>query len=1021
MATSIARLSNTTAPWGDELPLVGRRSERDALRLALDDALDGRGHTIMLVGEAGVGKSRLLATLEQEAHARGMLVASGRAFSVESGVPYGAIADALTTPLRAFDASTLTVLARGADADLHGILPAVFADRAASRHVGAADNDGRARQFWNVAQFLARLAERNGALLLLDNAQWSDPSSLELLHFVARQLAKARVLIVLAYTDLGLDTNPSLRRMVQSLTEAREATSRNIEPLTRLDLAELLQRSFSLGKDEASPHADALYERTRGNCFFVEHALKALLAASRIRHDGSQWIVEDVTSWTLPATAREAVRTRIEALSRDARRVADAVSVLERPATLTLLERLAGLESGPLADAIDELCHKRLLTERRDRDDASYEFTHPILHEIVRGELSAARERALHAEVAATLESMHGDDSLAHASEIARHLVRGRTLGGDQRALRYLLTAGRDALRLRADEEASRWLNDALAIAEQLQDAPAKAETLELLGVARRRLGDSAGSVAACLSALEYAESAGDGVSRARLLLEIGQEVGRAGDASRGLEYLEQAELAASAEQRDDLVVHVLVMRAKTLQSMGRSDDATRTMFEALAIAERRSNPAELARVHQTLLQLYAWTGPASKAREHGTLALELAQTSGDREVAWAAHWAMAMLEGFTGAADRVVPHVQEATRIATELSSPVLHAMIAEMRIEHASVTGNWDEGIALAERTIPIARAVAPQSLLPRLLVWTGLMVLARDETERAHDLFDEAWKLSGADNVHPDRLGDSDRIHNVNNVILAHTGLGTYWLTRGAWARALEYGERGLALADRFGFVSWAIHRLIPLVLEAGLWLQEFDRVEALTVRLREQSLALNHRLGLAWATAADALVARLKYHAPDAASRLLAAADDLDAVPFVFHAARLRRNAAQLMEADGDIAGAVRELRRAHDVFAKLGAEMELRGARSQLRSLGVRLPPKNSVQGAGALTGRELEIARAVARRLSNKEIGAAFDISSRTVSTHLSHIFVKLGVDSRGALADFVRADPLLRDDAAQH
>jgi DNA-binding CsgD family transcriptional regulator len=243
-----------------------------------------------------------------------------------------------------------------------------------------------------------------------------------------------------------------------------------------------------------------------------------------------------------------------------------------------------------------------------------------------------------------------------------------------------------------------------------------------------------------------------------------------------------------------------------------------------------------------------------------------------------------------------------------------------------------------------------------------------------------------------------------------------MAAYHLTLGEWARAVIFGSRGLALADQFGYVVWPIHRLLPIIAEASLFLQEFDRVEAIGKRLREQSAALGHRLGLAWATAIDALIARFKHQSPDAAARLLASAEELEAVPFVFHAARLRRNAAQLLEQDGDTEGAIRELRRAHDVFARLGAEFELRGTRSHLRSLGVRLPPRGAQGGAGALTGRELEIARCVARRLSNKEIARALDISARTVSTHLTHIFEKVGVDSRGALADLVRESPLLAE-----
>jgi DNA-binding CsgD family transcriptional regulator len=371
----------------------------------------------------------------------------------------------------------------------------------------------------------------------------------------------------------------------------------------------------------------------------------------------------------------------------------------------------------------------------------------------------------------------------------------------------------------------------------------------------------------------------------------------------------------------------------------------------------------------------------------------------------------MAMLEGFTGAAEGVAVHIRQAAAHADALGSPTLQAMTAEIEIEHASGVGRWDEALAIAERTIPVARAIMPQALLPRLLVWTGLILLERDEADRAAQLLTEAWQLAGADDT------AAPAIDNVHNAILAHTGMGTLAMSKADWPAAIGFGERGLALADRFGYVAWAIHRLIPMLIEATLRTQDFARVEVLTARLRAQSEPLGHRLGLAWATAAEALVARVRHHAPDAAARLLAAAAELEAVPFIFHAARLRRNAAQVLEADGDIDAATRELRLAHDVFVRLGAAFELRGVRAQLRSIGVRLPPRTTTTGAEALTGRELEIARAVARRLTNKEIGASLDISARTVSTHLSNIFAKLGVDSRGALADLLRERDLLGTD----
>jgi DNA-binding CsgD family transcriptional regulator len=114
--------------------------------------------------------------------------------------------------------------------------------------------------------------------------------------------------------------------------------------------------------------------------------------------------------------------------------------------------------------------------------------------------------------------------------------------------------------------------------------------------------------------------------------------------------------------------------------------------------------------------------------------------------------------------------------------------------------------------------------------------------------------------------------------------------------------------------------------------------------------------------------------------------------------------------------GDRDGATKELKKAHDVFARTGAAGELSKVREDLRTLGIRPPARSTASGAAGLTGRETEIARMVAQRKSNKEIGTALDISARTVSTHLSNIFVKLGVGSRGELADVARSNGILEE-----
>jgi DNA-binding CsgD family transcriptional regulator len=135
--------------------------------------------------------------------------------------------------------------------------------------------------------------------------------------------------------------------------------------------------------------------------------------------------------------------------------------------------------------------------------------------------------------------------------------------------------------------------------------------------------------------------------------------------------------------------------------------------------------------------------------------------------------------------------------------------------------------------------------------------------------------------------------------------------------------------------------------------------------------------------------------------------------MEAIPYVVDAARLRKMLAKALVEMGDREGATRELRRVHDVFVRLGAESELSETRDQLRELGARPPARAVATGVAGLTGREVDIARLVSERKSNKQIGEALGISARTVSTHLSNIFGKLDVSSRGELADFVRSSGL--------
>jgi tetratricopeptide (TPR) repeat protein len=352
------------------------------------------------------------------------------------------------------------------------------------------------------------------------------------------------------------------------------------------------------------------------------------------------------------------------------------------------------------------------------------------------------------------------------------------------------------------------------------------------------------------------------------------------------------------------------------LQGLGRRDESERVVHLALDIAERLGDAALLARVHRALLLLYVWTGPPQLARKHGARAIVLAEQSSQRGVEWSAHWALAMLGGLTASVEDISHHLAEAQRLADELRSPLLRAWTAEVAIEYYAGIGEWETAVSLAERTLAVARSLGQTTLIPRLLVWLALLYFGRGNVEGGKACVDEAWELSGA--------GRETGRGDVHSIVPAHTARAAYHLTMQDYETAIRVGERGLEVADASGYVVWAVHRLMPVIAEAALWKSDMKRALRVGQRLRRDAGRLDHRLGLAWADASEALAELLQGNKSRSVEMLRTVAEQLEAIPYVPDAARVRRQLARALAETGDREGATRELRRAHEVFARLGA-------------------------------------------------------------------------------------------------
>jgi DNA-binding CsgD family transcriptional regulator/tetratricopeptide (TPR) repeat protein/tRNA A-37 threonylcarbamoyl transferase component Bud32 len=978
------------------IPHVGRSGELGVFRDWLASAAKGNGGVQLVAGTSGIGKTRLVSTVAAAAERDGWQVGTGRVYAVETGVPYGVWSDAVTGLVRDLDAEARRILTRGGNW-LGTICPA-FASSAAPDDAEAPD--GKAKLLWNFAQFVSRMGEKRPLLLVLENLHLADSASLELLHFVARQVTKQRVAIIATYTESELEQQPALRDAEQSLLAIGAAKLMRLDALTQADTEQLVCETFGVDHPAARQLARRVFSWTRGHPFFVEEALKTIVERGRISQKEGRWVGWELEELDLPRTVRLAVSQRLDGLSTDAHAAAAVAAVIGARVRMPVLREASDLNTDAAVAALEELERAGILvpTPGSVGSDAGHEFAHPIIQDVIYDALGSARTRQLHSRVARALEATLGDQKLVNADRLAFHYLRADPELAGEKTATYLAAAGRDALLRHADKTAADYLFAALERSTNENDAGA---LIEDLAQARQRLGDYAGAMKLWEQTRAKAVLSGDVKKRGRVERRMGLAAYWGGRFEDALTRFNAA--LESAEETGDEAMRALLLinRGTCWQSMGKPADAERDLGDALAIAQKRNDDALLTRAHRALLMLHVFVGPPETARAHGEQSLAAAERVGDKTAQWSAHVGLATLFGLTGDGGGAMRHVALAEPLCDELQSPLFRAYTDEITMQWLFASGDWDAGIAVAERTIAVARALNQRTLLPRVLVWATHFYIARGEYEYSKRLLDEAWEVGVARSA----KGQPIEVHSQ---IAVYAGLAAYYNVLTEYDKAVEIGEQGLAIADRVGYNVWAIYRLIPVTLEAAFSREDGPRAQRLLERLASDSERMKHRLGLVWVDASRGLMARYLKDWPTAISLMKSAITGLETVPWVYDAARLRRWLGDTLIRSGDREAGIRELKRCHEVSADLGALVEVDRARVMMRNAGVRPPTKAGGKRA-RLTIRESDIARLVLERKSNKEIGAKLGIATRTVTTHVANIFAKLGVSSRADLAARLR------------
>jgi DNA-binding SARP family transcriptional activator len=569
--------------------LVGRETELKAGLAALDDALAGRGRLLLVAGEPGIGKSRLVDELADRAAGGGAEVLIGRCWEAGGAPPYWPWTQALREHARRTEPRALREqLGQGA-ADLAGIVPELRSILDDIPDPTSPETEGaRIRLFESVAAFLDNASRARPLVICLDDVHAADTPSLLLLQFVSRELERMPVLVVAAYRDVDPTVSTDLAETVAAASRSPATTRVSLTGLSRDEARTFVE--VNGGAAHADSLAGRLHEDTEGNPLFMGEILRLLAAEGRLEEAG--------TTISIPDTVREVIGRRLRHLSSECRRVLTLAAVLGREFGLVALERVAdytGIDR--LLEVLDEAITARVVAELPG-SLGRLRFSHALIRDTLYGDLPATHRVRLHKRAAEVLEELYSNDLEPHLAELAHHYVSAIPALEPARAAEFARRAGDRALRLLAYEEASRLYELALSAlsAGGTADEIERCELLLALGEARARAGLTADAKTTFLEAADLARRSDRPAELARAALGYGGRIvwSRAGGdevvplLEDALDRLEQGDSALRAKLLARLAGGALRGRASP-------DEREALSAEAVEIAERLEDSPTLA------------------------------------------------------------------------------------------------------------------------------------------------------------------------------------------------------------------------------------------------------------------------------------------------------------------------------------------------------------------------------------------------------------------------------------------
>ena len=968
-------------------PIVGREDDLARLVYAYDAASLGSPRIVLIAGEAGIGKTRLVEELGMAVdHVGGRVLIGGCLDLADGGVPLLPLAEALRGLARTTPWPELEAMLGPVRPQLARLVPALGEAGSATDEPLAA-----ARMEEGVLAILGRLAADRPTLLVFEDVHWIDRASRDLVTFLARNLASEPMLLVLTARsdDLESETDRWLAELSRQPRVERLDLGRLNRDSVRAQLAAIL------GSDPDPHSVDRTWRRSDGNPYFVEE-----LANAGDDHP--------------PPTLAASVTGRLALLAPPTREIVRIVAVGGRSIDEELLVAVADRPATDVRDALREAVERRVLLIG---DDGRIGFRHALVREVAAEELLPGERRELHERLASVLSDRTELAEPSPAGAAAELAFHWEGAGRSSEALAAAIEAGAAAARVAAWADADRQYERALRLADatQLPDGIDRVELLRRAAEAAELSGDLPRSQTLIDGALAVAEETGERV--ALLHARHGYLRWAQGDNDGSLDAYERGLALLPKKPPSAARARILGSLAGALLGLGRYDEGRKVASDGVVCAEAAGAKSEESRARNVLGSTLVALGDVEGGIAELEQSADLAAEAGPSDMRVIAPYNLAVNLAIAGRLrDAQAAAARGVDAARTEGLQRRYGMDLAALEGDVLTRLGRWDDAAAVMDAGLaldPSARGTI------YLATARGRLAALRGDVETARRWFATADELAEGQ-MDADLAG---------------------YLARARAETALVDGDADSALAiARDGLTPlegaddhFVRSPLLVLIIQAAAEVAEAERAaQASAEPAADVSTAIAE---LESQTASAPIVAALKAHAVAEASRMEGESDPerwADAaarygeIPDPFGVAYARfRSAEAILRRDGikaDVGGLVRD---AADEAAALGAlplyrsiETLARRARVPMdRPEAAKLEPA-AERRPGGLSAREIEVLRLVADGRSNGEIGEALFISRKTAGVHVTHILDKLGVANRVEAAMAAGRLGLLEDPA---